>query len=329
MYDFRSIKAFFGKGVLCVIIFALTACFSSPTTSAKQAAEHYKIESKDGKLRLTDAKNKPVNGWFIKIGKKFYPLGELHDAGFYETSKVQLIYAKRSGYLPANATVKKIKFDEKGYPVSTGLFRIHGKYYFLQEGHIQTEDITYKEKKYVINLQSEVTHYTKKKNSYTPAGKKLSEPEQKNAKARSLARIIIKLCTKKSMSQEKKLEKCYDWIIEHRLHCMRTCDGKKGWTSEAAIDMFRTNSGDCRTYAAGFAFLASELGYKRVYLHQNHIDQFSDTHCWTSVNGRYYDPYYYKVRKPKKYKNAYNGSTPKQFAYELKCYSRQKFKPGE
>ena len=109
MYDFRSIKAFFGKGVLCVIIFVLTACFSSPTTSAKQAAEHYKIESKDGKLRLTDAKNKPVNGWFIKIGKKFYPLGELHDAGFYETSKVQLIYAKRSGYLPANATVKKNK----------------------------------------------------------------------------------------------------------------------------------------------------------------------------------------------------------------------------
>ena len=71
---------------------------------------------------------------------------------------------------------------------------------------------------------------------------------------------------------------------------MQRKDWKKTWDIVFANDIFDKHSGCCVSYAAAFALLARECGYKKVTL-------CCDTgHAWDDIGGRLYDPLFASSR---------------------------------
>ena len=197
-----------------------------------------------------------------------------------------------------------------------------------------SSDYSKKGTQYFMNLDGSVAYYRNKHTCYAPSGKKLTKQQRKEAVAREHARVIIRECVqkqhrKKAMSQSKKLDKCFMWVVKNYDYSERKCDGKKGWTSKSADALYRFQTGDCRTLSVGFAFLASELGYKRVVIAQDTSDRFSGTHVWAVVNGKCYDPLFYNTAKPKRYLPVFKGSTQKQYTDKTHCTVNGKFRPGD
>lgn len=319
---------------LCFILLAVFIVVPNHGQAAKKKTKiilPVKSIKTNGVTYLLDKKNRPVQGWFILMHGNYYALKDNYNLGFYDTKYLKLVYANTDGSLPQNETLAYIPFDAKGYPSkANGMFWMNGNFYFIKKGYLQTKDITYQGVKYHINLAGVVTHLTKGNKNYKPNWRKLSKTKLTELTTREYCRIVIQKCCKKKMTQKQRLNACFKWIIDNRTYGATNCNGKKGWTSKLTVQMFRTGTGDCRLFATAFAFLASEIGYKDASLCQNHKGRYGNTHCWTRAGGLYYDPYYYQssLRKPRYYKNAFNGSTPKQFYKELKCRARQKFKPG-
>lgn len=182
---------------------------------------------------------------------------------------------------------------------------------------------------YHFNLDGTIAYFTKGEKYYAASGKRLNDIQKKNVITREHARTIIKKCTKKGMTEKEKLLACFKWIVKNYYYTEYSCDGKKGWTSEAGDAMLVKNNGDCRTLAAGFAFLASELGYEDVYICQDSKNKFSGSHCWTQVDGKCYDPLFYNSRRPKRYMDVFCGSSTKAYYNKTHCTANQKFAPGE
>ena len=80
--------------------------------------------------------------------------------------------------------------------------------------------------------------------------------------------------------------------VRHRKmrEMMQRKDWKKTWDIVFANDIFDKHSGCCVSYAAAFALLARECGYKKVTL-------CCDTgHAWDDIGGRLYDPLFASSR---------------------------------
>ncbi len=75
---------------------------------------------------------------------------------------------------------------------------------------------------------------------------------------------VIASCTNDSMSDLKKLEACYKWVINNCSYKRDYADPTKlasGWTSKYALEMLSGRKGNCYRYAAAVAYLAEGLGY--------------------------------------------------------------------
>lgn len=327
------------KSIWTITLLSLTAlcgfsggkCRANASSVAHDGEKYQIIRNKeDGKRYLIDNKKKTVSGWHMRIGKKYYRLGKINDVGFYKTKQVKLIFTKKSGKFAKNECIRTIDFDSSGLTTTTkGMKKIGHNYYFISHGYLQTSDITYKGVKYYINLNGTVACYRTKGVVYSPSGKKLTKPQRKEVLARSHARTIIRECTNKSMTQSKKMDKCFMWVVKNYSYTERRCKGQKGWSSISADALYRFQSGDCRTLSTGFAFLASELGYRKVKIAQDCGGRFSGTHVWALVNNRCYDPLFYNTAKPKRYLPVFKGSTPAAYAAKTHCHASQTFKPGD
>lgn len=293
------------------------------------AARRLFLEQTEEETYLVDGDGEPQSGWFLRSGEDYWKLGSIQDIGLYKNKKFWIIYANGKGKIPKDSEVCGVPFDSEGTPSETkGIYRIRGKYYLILQGRLQTTDITLKKDKYYINLDGTVAYYSQRGKYFQPSGKKMNSLGSSEAHTRQQARKVIRVITKKSMTRKQKLETCFQWVVEHYGYYEKTCNGKKGWTSESAYQLLRHGSGDCRVLAAGFAFLASELGYQNVAICQDSVDRFSGCHCWAQVNGKCFDPLFYNSNRPRRRMGVFCGSTPEQYRNKTHCIANQKFRPG-
>lgn len=278
---------------------------------------------------LVNQKGKKQTGWYLWSGKNYWKLGRIRDIGLYKTKKFQILYADIEGKIPVDSQVCGVPFDSEGSPSETeGVYHIQGKYYLILQGRLQTTDITLQKDKYYINLDGSVAYYSRRGKCFQPSGKKMNSLKSSEARTRQQARKVIRVITRKSMTRKQKLETCFQWVVDHYGYYEKKCDGKKGWTSESGYQLLRHGSGDCRVLAAGFAFLASELGYQEVSICQDSANRFSGSHCWTQVNGKCYDPLFYNSPRPRRAMKVFCGSTPEQYHSKTHCIANQQFRPG-
>lgn len=293
------------------------------------AAKKLFLEQMEEETYLVDKDGEPQSGWFIQSGEDYWKLRSIQDIGLYKKKNFWILYADGEGILPKDTEVCGVVFDSEGSPSETkGIYRIRGKYYLILQGRLQTTDITLKKDKYYINMDGTVAYYSRRGKNFQPNGKKMSSQRGSEARTRQQARKVIRVITKKSMTRKQKLEKCFQWVVDHYGYYEKTCNGKKGWTSKSGYQLLRYGSGDCRVLAAGFAFLASELGYQDVEICQDSVGRFSGCHCWAQVNGKCFDPLFYNSNRPRRRMSVFCGSTPEQYRSKTHCIANQKFKPG-
>ena len=300
----------------------------STETKTPQTKGYHVLKKKRGRF-LVDEKGKSVTGWFIKIHSEYQKLGGIEDLGIYKTRKFKILFAGKNGKIAADTTHGGFTFTGKGYLSSvTGLFQIRKHFYFIKEGCLVAQDTKYKKAKYFVRLDGTVSGIKKGKKMYKPSGQKMSDIERRDIRARLYAKEIICDITKKTMSKDEKLQTCFQWVVHNYNYVEVECNGEEGWTSRSGITMLQKGIGDCRTLAVGFAYLASELGYDDACLCQDSRNKFSGAHCWTNVDGKYYDPLFYNTKKPEKYLSVFNGSTPEAYLRKTHCSASQTFKPG-
>lgn len=301
------------------------------TSQTKSAGSTYHILEKADRLYMKDKNEKNTSGWFIKVGEDYRRLGSVEDLGIYKRKKFKILFADDNGRIATDKTIREeFPFNENGVLVQiSGLYHIRGNYYFIKNGKLQTQDGKYGKVKYYIRLNGTVYSYKEEGEMYSPAGDKLSYTSRRDIRARLCARDIITKITKKSMSKKEKLQACFQWVVHNYSYVEVGCRGEKGWTSKSGLLMLQRGIGDCRVLAVGFAYLASELGYEDTYFCQDSKNVFSGSHCWTSVNGKYYDPLFYNSKRPERYMAVFNGSTPEAYREKTHCTASQKFKPGE
>lgn len=294
-----------------------------------QAAKKLSLEQLEEETYLVDEDGEPQSGWFIRSGEDYWKLGSIQDIGLYKNKRFWVLYANQKGKIPKDSEICGVPFDSEGSPSEAqGIYRIRGKYYLILQGRLQTTDITWKKDKYYINLDGTVAYYSQRSKYFQPSGKKMGSLKSTEARTRQQARKVIRVITKKSMTQKQKLETCFQWVVDHYGYYEKTCNGKKGWTSESGYQLLRYGSGDCRVLAAGFAFLASELGYRDVTICQDSVDRFSGCHCWAQVDGKCFDPLFYNSNRPHRRMAVFCGSTPEQYRSKTHCIANQKFRPG-
>lgn len=293
------------------------------------AARKLSLEQVEEETYLLDEDGEPQSGWYLRSGEDYWKLGSIPDIGLYKNKKFWVLYANQKGKIPKDSEVCGVPFDTVGSPSEArGIYRIRGKYYLILQGRLQTTDITRKKDKYYINLDGTVAYYSRCGKRFQPSGKKMNSLGNSESRTRQQARKVIRVITKKSMTQKQKLQACFQWVVDHYGYYEKTCNGKKGWTSKSGYQLLRYGSGDCRVLAAGFAFLASELGYQDVSICQDSVGRFSGSHCWTQVDGKCFDPLFYNSNRPRRGMDVFCGSTPERYRSKTHCIANQKFRPG-
>lgn len=130
---------------------------------------------------------------------------------------------------------------------------------------------------------------TKKGSSYYyKNGKKMSKADRKDFTTLLAAEKVVAKITKPSMSNKKKLRKCFHWVMKKYYGTHRKFSMTDYWPATYAMDHFRNKDGDCRSDGAAFAYLAAACGYKKVYVCLDSSGK--DNHGWAQVNGKVYDP---------------------------------------
>lgn len=99
------------------------------------------------------------------------------------------------------------------------------------------------------------------------------------------ANQTVERITKPLMSKKEKLKICFEYAKKNfGYFSWRGFSPRNGWEMDFAEDMFFRGKGNCFSYGAAFAFMASAVGYKEVYAIS------SGGHGWAEVNGKVYDP---------------------------------------
>ena len=73
------------------------------------------------------------------------------------------------------------------------------------------------------------------------------------------------------------------------------------WYAVQANDHFERGCGDCIADASAFAYLAKALGYKNVYICADGSRRDDNSHAWTEINGRVYDPLFAEAKSYSRY----------------------------
>lgn len=325
-------KSIYGRRLLLVLalFFWLGWGSSGRTCQAAETGQSLFLEQEEEDLLLVDEDGEEQAGWHLRSGKTYWKLGQIKDIGLYKHKKFQLVYADTQGRIPQDSEVCGVPFDAEGSTAEArGIYRIRGKYYLLYRGKLQTTDITRKKTTYYINLDGSVAYYSRHGKAFYPSGKRMNAKMRSEAQTRQQARKVLRIISRKSMTRKQKLEKSFQWVVDHYGYDEKRCRGNQGWTSESGYQLLRYGYGDCRVLAAGFAFLASELGFEEVYICQDSVNRFSGSHCWTEVDGKCFDPLFYNSPRPRRGMRVFCGSTPEQYHSKTHCTANQKFKPGD
>lgn len=189
-------------------------------------------------------------------------------------------------------------YNEKGKKV-TGLKKIRKKYYYFDSKGIQR----YGWKKIGNNYY--FFRPGRGKNAYMvkneavngivldKRGRAASDAHsQRKAKLLAVANSTVESITKPLMPKKEKLRICFEYTKTHfKYLSRRRFRAVPNWELDFAEDMFYYGYGNCFSYGAAFACLASAVGYNQVYAIS------SGGHGWAEVNGLVYDPDWALVSK--------------------------------
>lgn len=101
------------------------------------------------------------------------------------------------------------------------------------------------------------------------------------------------------MSRAQKRRACWNYMVRRgRFHYALKYPNlsKKGWQRATALNMLSTKSGNCYSFACGFAALTKEIGDRPVVIcgrvsgRRDHASDGMTRHSWVQIGGRNYDP---------------------------------------
>lgn len=121
---------------------------------------------------------------------------------------------------------------------------------------------------------------------------------------RTAARIVRRI-TNPADTREKKLYRCYRWVMKfgyRRYRLLKPICREKGWECTFANDIFQKKMGCCVSEASALAFLTRECGYRNVYVCHD------TSHAWMELKGLVYDPLFSEAKNFEQYYGrSYNG----------------------
>ena len=186
------------------------------------------------------------------------------------------------------------------------------KYYFFSKktGTMLTKNVTYKGVYYYIDKNTgRILARRKGSRYYNANGTRMSYDEMQAFTADENAKRIVAQITNSSMSQEQKLQTCFNWVIRKYYAIWRDFNqGGENWPATFANDHFVYGKGDCVSDASAFAYLAKALGYKNVYVCADANRSNNNAHSWTEIGGLVYDPLFAEAKSYSKYYGASYGS---------------------
>lgn len=152
----------------------------------------------------------------------------------------------------------KYYLSKEGY-IQVGLTKIGDKTYYLYPegkmatGWLQLQDGLY----YFLENGTMAVNVTVGNYQIGSDGKAIGLPD-----LQTRVNSIIQAITTSDMTNDQKLLACYQYILNNASY-KRTYDTPSGdWTGAYAMELLSTGQGNCYRYAAGFAYLAKELGYE-------------------------------------------------------------------
>ena len=111
---------------------------------------------------------------------------------------------------------------------------------------------------------------------------------------------VLNEITKPNWTDERKLRACWDYVCnpQNFTYVLRYDPdlASDTWMKKKCVEMLESHGGDCVSYACAFAGLAAAIGYKPVVIYgrvPGTRDQAPDgftTHCWVTINYRFFDP---------------------------------------
>ena len=236
-------------------------------------------------------------------------------AAFLFISPVRVRAAETPGQITTEAAgydqSNKEDLQNKDEHIYQGGCKINGKVYvFDEQGHIlknkKNKLVTVLGDKYYITNKkgNPATGYFVYRNNLYYADSKgrcyIDRTKGRfyftsNGSAKKTTDVLLKIqviqtlskITNSKMTRSQKLKACWNYLVSEKNFRYAGSDPnrkRKGWYKVTAVNMLKTRSGNCYSFACAFAALAKELGYKNVKLLCGY------DHCWVTINGKHYDP---------------------------------------
>ena len=244
------------------------------------------------------------NESFTWQGKKYWA----KDDGTFYTGVCDIngkkYYFKKNGQAATGSYKVKKKyyiFNEKGVfkkykseqPVSVGkrVYFVSKKGMVAPGWHVYENKLYYAKKSGVCAKSQTVDGITFTKKSYAA--------NNTNTKSKIKARKIVESITTSKMSRAQKRRACWNYMVRRgRFHYALKYPNlsKKGWQRATALNMLSTKSGNCYSFACGFAALTKEIGDRPVVIcgrvsgRRDHASDGMTRHSWVQIGGRNYDP---------------------------------------
>ena len=230
-----------------------------------------------------------------------YVKGKVY-SGYYLNSRNKMYHAKKGSLTLVTGTLKiNTKYynykSSKTQKLSQPTLYIKGKLY--SGYYLNSRNKMYHAKKGSLTLTNTGLNagtryysYSAKKTLKLPAltvyvnGKAMEGMSPESLATLQRAQTVLASITTDSMSKEKKLRTCFEFVKTYQGAFPRIPHYMgMDWPVVYANDMFLNDGkGNCFSYAAAFAYLAKAIGYKEVYCCS------SGGHGWAEIDGLIYDP---------------------------------------
>lgn len=298
--NFRVVKMFL---FVAVLVFAFSvnghaqeAGSQNPAEGTTQAQEETTTEQEVMPVIKNGLVEENGKYYFYKDGKKLKKV--------WKTVNGKKYYFKKNGQAATGSYKVKKKyyiFNEKGVfkkykseqPVSVGkrVYFVSKKGMAAPGWHVYENKLYYAKKSGVCAKSQTVDGITFTKKSYAA--------NNTNTKSKIKARKIVERITTSKMSRAQKRRACWNYMVRRgRFHYALKYPNlsKKGWQRATALNMLSTKSGNCYSFACGFAALTKEIGDRPVVIcgrvsgRRDHASDGMTRHSWVQIGGRNYDP---------------------------------------
>lgn len=288
--------------VAMIILAAFLCLFCASKVAINEFSElHAAWEQSTAAGETTESKEKPVKtGWqkgkkniyyYNKNGEKTVGLTKIRGKYYYFKESGAMVTGWRTIGEDKYYFKKSGKLGVMGSAL-TGPSRVKGKwYYFSKMGVLQRSGKRTGGRAYYITEKGILEAWKEGSDYYKPDGSRMSQEEKQDYTTFRTARKLVKELTSEEMSQEEKLQVCFDWVKDKPYVIYRKFEGEKGWPAVYANDHFKRKGGDSHADAAAFAYMAKALGYKDIYVCIGN-DKKKQNHAWTEIEGKVYDSLY-------------------------------------